>query len=223
MALARVRIGLIGALAAAAFAAGFATAPAAGATTSTSYSGTTSDGGSWVADVPSSWNGTLILYSHGFGPVQAADSPDATTKQVLLNMGYALAGSSEAPPTASWWTLESALRDQFETLHDVRPDLPSAPEHVIAFGTSMGGLISALEDENSNGRIDGSLTTCGIVAGGINLNNYQLDGEYAMVQLLAAGAPIKLVHFTSPVDGLATGTALGAIATTAQRSFTLRA
>jgi hypothetical protein len=197
--------------------------PAAQASGSTSYSGSTADGGSWVADVPTTWNGTLILYSHGFGPVQAADAPDSSTKQALLNMGYALAGSSEAPPTASWWTLGSALRDQFETLQDVRADLPSAPRKVIAFGTSMGGLISALEDENAGGRINGALSTCGIVAGGIQLNNYQLDGEYTMVRLLGDGAPTKLVHFTSPVDGLATAKTLDTLAQTAQESASGRA
>jgi hypothetical protein len=200
-----------------------AAVPVAQAGSSTSYSGSTSDGGSWVADVPTPWNGKLILYSHGFGPVQAADAPDATTKQALLNMGYALAGSSEAPATASWWTLGSALQEQFETLRNVRADLPGAPRQVLALGTSMGGLISALEDENAHGRINGALSTCGIVAGGIQLNNYQLDGEYAMVQLLGAGAPIKLVHFTSPADGTATGTALGALAQNAQQSAAGRA
>jgi hypothetical protein len=197
--------------------------PMARASTSTSYSGSTSDGGSWVADVPGGWNGTLILYSHGFGPVQAADAPDSATKQALLDLGYALAGSSEAAPTASWWTLGSALRDQFETLRDVRPDLPFTPRHVLAFGTSMGGLISALEDENSRGRIDGALSTCGIVAGAVQLNNYQLDGEYAMVQLLGGGAPVPLVHFASPADGLATGKTLDTLAQNAQQSAAGRA
>ncbi len=200
-----------------------AVVPAAHASGSTSYSGSTSDGGSWMADVPAAWNGTLILYSHGFGPVQAADAPDPTTKQALLNMGYALAGSSEAPATASWWTLGSALQEQFETLRAARADLPSAPRQVLAFGTSMGGLVSALEAENANGRIGGALSTCGIVAGGIQLNNYQLDGEYAMVQLLGAGAPIKLVHFISPADGTATGTALDTLAHNAQQSAAGRA
>src|SRR3954454_4801711 len=102
--------------------AGLAAAQAAPATPSTNHSGTTSDGGSWVADVPSPWNGTLLLYSHGFGPVQAADAPDSATQQALLNLGFALAGSSEASPAASWWTLGSALGDQFETLQDVKAD-----------------------------------------------------------------------------------------------------
>ena len=44
------------------------------------------------------------------------------------------------------------------------------------------------------GRIDGALTTCGIVAGAIQLNNYQLDGEYVMAKLLAT-TPIQLVNF----------------------------
>src|SRR5436190_23832100 len=176
-----------------------AAAQLAFAATSTSYSGTTSDGGSWVADVPSPWNGTLLLYSHGFGPPQAADAPDASTKQALLDRGYALAGSSY-DPAGSWWALGSALRDQFETLSAVRADLPSAPRQVLAVGQSMGGLISALESERGNGRIDGALTTCGLVGGAIALNNYQLDGEYAIAELLAPALPIKLVRFAGAAD-----------------------
>jgi hypothetical protein len=187
------------------------------AATSASYSGSTSDGGNWVGDVPSPWNGTVLLYSHGFGPLVAADAPDANTKQALLDRGYALVGSSY-DPNGSWWALGSAIRDQFEALAGLSAQLPSRPQHVMAFGTSMGGLISALEDEsNPYGRVDGSFTTCGIVGGGIQLNNYQLDGEYTMSRLLAPGVPIQLVRFSGgPPEGLATGKQLDALAQQAQ-------
>jgi hypothetical protein len=204
-------LGVAGTLAAAALT---STATAAA---STSYSGPTSDGGNWVGDVPSPWNGTVLLYSHGFGPLVAADAPDANTKQALLDRGYALVGSSY-DPNGSWWALGSAIRDQFEALAGIAPQLPSQPQHVLAFGTSMGGLISALEDErNPYGRVDGSFSTCGIVGGGIQLNNYQLDGEYTMSNLLAPGVPIKLVRFSGgPPEGVATGQQLDALAQQAQ-------
>jgi hypothetical protein len=191
----------------------------AAAATSTSLSGSTSDGGNWVGDVPSPWNGTVLLYSHGFGPLVAADAPDDSTKQALLDRGYALVGSSY-DPNGSWWALGSALRDQFEALAGLNAQLPSRPRHVMAFGTSMGGLISALEDEsNPYGRVDGSFTTCGIVGGGIQLNNYQLDGEYTMSRLLAPAVPIKLVRFSGgPPEGLATGQQLDALAQAAQNT-----
>ncbi|MBV9944656.1 MAG: hypothetical protein JO262_21205 [Solirubrobacterales bacterium] len=187
--------------------------------------GTTTDGGQWIADFPSpisSWNGTLLLYSHGFGPPVAADAPDPNTKAALLARGYALAGSSY-DPNGSWWALDSALSDQFQTLTAVEKLLPRAPTHVFAVGTSMGGLISALEDEHSRGRLQAALTTCGIVAGAVQLNNYQLDGEYAMSQLLGAGQNLKLVGYSSPGDGLTTAYALDALAEQAQSTAAGRA
>ncbi len=195
------------------------------AATSTSYAGTLRDGGSWIADVPSPWNGTLLLYSHGYGSTAPADSPDPVTKQALLDRGYALAGSSY-DPNGSLWQLGSAVRDQFETLGDVENTvLPSRPRRVFALGTSMGGLISSLEDESSYGRLSGALTTCGIVAGGLQLGNYQLDGEYALDHLLA-GDSIKLVNFTGPTgagDSFQSAVEMGNVAATAQNTAVGRA
>jgi hypothetical protein len=167
--------------------------PAAAAT---HYTGTLRDGATWIADVPADWNGTLLLYSHGYGPLNAADAPNPATQQALLDQGYALAGSSY-DPHGSWWALGSAVRDQFQTLTAVRRNvLPARPRKVYAVGTSMGGLVSALEDQRSRGRLNGALTTCGIVGGANNLNQYQLDGEYAISELLAPGQHIQLTGFT---------------------------
>jgi len=208
-------------LAAAAAVAASGAVPAAAA--NTQVTGTLADGASWIADLPAQWNGTLLLYSHGFGPLTAADAPDPTTAAALLARGYALAGSSY-DPAGSEWALDSAVRDQFQTLQAVESTvLPGRPRQVLAVGTSMGGLVSALEAQDGAGRIDGALTTCGIVAGAVNLNNYQLDGEYALAQLLLPGQPVKLVRFTSATDALATATALQTAAAQAQQTAAGRA
>jgi pimeloyl-ACP methyl ester carboxylesterase len=204
---------------AAALAAG-GTAPAAvsAAPPSSHVTGTLPDGATWVADLPAQWNGTVLLYSHGFGPLTAADASDPATAAALLARGYALAGSSY-DPDGSMWALGSAVRDQFQTLQAIETGvLPGIPRHVIAVGTSMGGLVSALEAQDGAGRINGALTTCGIVAGAINLNNYQLDGEYTLAQLLLPGQQVKLVRFTSAADALATAAALQNAAAQAQAS-----
>lgn len=172
-----------------------AAAPSAHAAgTVTHYSGSLPDGATWIADVPSNWKGTLVLYSHGFGNLDAADAPNAAAQTALLNAGYALVGSSYSGK--SLWALASAKNDQFAALAAIEKKIPK-PKTTLAFGTSMGGLISAQEAQDADGRIDGTLTTCGLVGGGVNLNNYQLDGEYAISQLLAPSERIQLVNYVN--------------------------
>ena len=182
------------------------------------FTGTLANGAGWIADVPSSWNGILVLYSHGFGPLVPANAPDAATRDALLARGYALAGSSY-DPAGSWWALNTAVSDQFATIPAVTAAaLPHAPERVLAFGTSMGGLVSALEAEQGAGIIDGALSTCGLVAGAVHLNNYQLDAEYAIAKLLMPAPGAKLVDFANPGEGAASGGALTAAVQAAQAS-----
>lgn len=214
---------LLAATALAAAGASAAGASTAGTATVTHSTGTLADGTTWIADVPSNWNGTLLLYSHGFGDLTAADAPDPTTAAALLARGYALTGSSY-DPNGSLWALDTAVSDQFGTLRAVEKTvLPRTPRYVIAVGTSMGGLVSALEDQDGAGRIDGSLTTCGIVAGAVNLNNYQLDGEYALARLLLPGQQVQLVGFANAGAALATASTLQTAAATAQQTAAGRA
>lgn len=193
------------------------TTPAAASVSGVTHTtGTIADGAAWIADVPQNWNGTVLLYSHGFGPLVAQDAPDSGTADALLARGYALAGSSY-DPNGSMWALDTAVQDQFQTLHAVEATvLPHAPHRVLAVGTSMGGLISALEAQDGEGVIDGALSTCGIVGGAVNLNNYQLDGEYAISRLLAPGQDIPLVNLGQ--NAMATADALQATADSAQHT-----
>ncbi|MGE5263207.1 MAG: hypothetical protein ACM3S0_07475, partial [Acidobacteriota bacterium] len=92
---------------------------AAGTTTFTGSIG----GAAYLIQVPANWNGTLLLYSHGYvtpgSANPARDVGDPATGAFLLSQGYALAGSSYS---ATGWALAQAFHDQialldkFETL-----------------------------------------------------------------------------------------------------------
>src|SRR5580704_86048 len=79
----------------------------------TTYQGTFADGATYLMQVPSNWNGTLVLYSHGYvAPGQsnpALDAGDSTTGNYLLANGFALGGSSYA---TTGWAVQQALPDQ---------------------------------------------------------------------------------------------------------------
>ena len=186
------------------------------------YAGTIADGSTWIADVPADWNGTLILFSHGFGPTVAADAPSAASQAELLAQGYALAGSSY-DPNGSWWALDTAEGDQFATLAAVEHLLGGRPHRVIAMGESMGGLINSQIAEDGAGRVDAALDICGLVGGGVNLNNYQLNAEYAMTLLLPGASGVQLRDFANTTDATASATVLADAVASAQSTAAGRA
>ncbi|WP_369138713.1 hypothetical protein [Modestobacter versicolor] len=161
--------------------------------------GTVDDGATaWVADVPADWNGTVLLYSHGYRPSfapipnSAENAPDDETRQALLDRGYALVGSSYE---RSGWTLDTAAEDQLQTL-DAFGAAVGQPSRVLAVGTSMGGLVTGQLAELPGSPIDGALPTCGLVHGGVDLLNYQLDGAHAIAQLLVPeGTAVRLADY----------------------------
>jgi hypothetical protein len=53
---------------------------------------------------------------------------------------------------------------------------------------------------DARGRIAGSLGLCGLVAGGLDLNDYQLAGEVVLATLLAPGAAVHLTDYSSSAE-----------------------
>jgi pimeloyl-ACP methyl ester carboxylesterase len=153
----------------------------------------------WVADVPADWNGTVILYGHGYRPSflpgnPAANAPDDGTRQALLAGGYAMVGSSYE---RSGWTLDTAAEDQLQTL-EAFTERFGEPTRVLAMGTSMGGLVTGQLAERPGSPVDGALATCGLMHGGVDLLNYQLDAAHAVAQLLVPeGTNVRLAGFLS--------------------------
>ena len=192
-----------------------AQASSASAATTTSYSGTLADSAQWIAQVPADWNGTVVLYSHGFGPLTAADAPSPGSAAQLLAQGYALVGSSY-DVNGSWWALDTAVSDQFGSFSAFLRASGLHPQRTLAVGTSMGGLINSLIDQESYGRVQGAVTFCGLVAGGVDLNNYQLNAEYAMTELLPGAGGVQIRDFASMAAGTNAGAELSAAVTSAQ-------
>ena len=146
-------------------------------------------------DVPDPWNGTLVLYSHGysFGPSAATDVGDSDTGAWLLSNGYALAGSSYS---TSGWALQQAFADQIQVLNLFASQV-GTPTRTIAWGHSLGGMITAGLVQLFPNRFTAALPMCGVVAGGAGVWNQGLDSEFALSTLVA---PFKMVGFTSPGD-----------------------
>ncbi len=143
------------------------------------------DGATYLIQVPSNWNGTLFLYSHGYvvpgSANPAQDVGDPATGAFLLANGFALAGSSYAH---TGWAIQEALVDQIQVLDLFDADF-GKPKQTIAWGHSLGGIITAGLVQNNPGRFTAAQPMCGVLAGGVATWNAALDGEFAFKTLLA--------------------------------------
>lgn len=178
----------------------------------TTQTGTLPDGSTYLIEVPSSWNGTLLLYSHGYvvpgSPNPARDVSDPATRAFLLANGFALAGSSYAH---TGWAIQEALPDQIAVL-DTFTALFSRPARTIAWGHSLGGIITAGLIQKFPERFDAALPMCGVLSGGVGNWNQALDATFAFKTLFNFGGGLQLVHITNPNANLALAEALLATA-----------
>jgi pimeloyl-ACP methyl ester carboxylesterase len=183
---------------------GSAAAPALAATRSAaavhsgaqSLNGTLPDGATWKIEVPANWNGTLFLYSHGYvtpgSPNPATDAGDPITAAAMLAQGFALAGSSYA---STGWAIQQALPDQISTLN-IFDSQVGHPKRTIAWGHSLGGIITAGLIQTFPHRFAGALPMCGVLSGGVATWNTALDGAFAFQQLIDPS--VQVVNITIP-------------------------
>lgn len=160
--------------------------------------GSLPSGGRYVIETPRTWNGTLLVWSPGYigGPAggEASGGPSGAIHDWLLDEGYALAGSK---PTTNGWAVQDLLRDQRDTVEAASEKL-GQPEHVVAWGNSMGGLTSAALLEKYPTVFDGGLPMCGSVAGAIPMLNQGLDASFVLKTLLAPNDDrLELVNVTN--------------------------
>ncbi|HWO37703.1 MAG TPA: prolyl oligopeptidase family serine peptidase, partial [Candidatus Acidoferrum sp.] len=166
------------------------------------HMGKLQDGATYLIEVPANWNGTLFLYSHGYvvpgSPNPAQDVGDPFTRFFMLSSGYALAGSSYA---TTGWGIHEALMDQIAIL-EVFEKLLERPKRTIAWGHSLGGIITAGLIQRNPERFVAALPMCGVLSGGVATWNTALDSEFAFKTLLAPGTGLQVVNIADPVANL---------------------
>lgn len=159
-------------------------------------------GADYRIEVPAAWNGTLVLYSHGYVAAgqsnPARDAPDSATAGWLLDHGYALAGSSYS---STGWALEDAFRDQIALLNAFEQQV-GMPARTIAWGDSLGGIITAGLIQRNPERFTAALPMCGVLAGGVAVWNAGLDSQFVVKTLLAPDANLQLANITDPAGNL---------------------
>ena len=167
----------------------------------TTHTGTLPDGATYLIEVPAHWNGTLFLYSHGYvvpgTPNPAQNVGDLGTRFFMLSSGFALAGSSYA---TTGWAIEQALPDQIAVL-DAFNTTVGTPKQIIAWGHSLGGMITAGLIQRYPDRFDAALPMCGVLSGGVGTWNTALDSAFAF-KVLLAGPTLQLVNIVDPIGNL---------------------
>ncbi len=179
--------------------------PAAAATTTRhTYTGTL-NGAAYRVETPDNWNGTLILFSHGYMPAGVEFPPGVPlanrteTEQWLLDHGYALAGSEFRGRVGM--VIKDAYEDN-EALLDWFDATVGKPRRTIASGFSMGGSIATRLAERDPHRIDGVLAISGMQDTQANMNR-ELDVAFAIRTLLTTDQQLELVKAADPQHSVA--------------------
>src|SRR5258706_10927450 len=168
----------------------------AGGQQSQVWRGIASDGAAYRIEVPPQWNGTLVMYAHGFrgtGRVVWVDEPQL--RQYFVDHGYAWAASSYA---MNGYDPGDGVVDT----HDLLEAFPSItglhPRQAIMTGLSMGGEITTAEIEAYKGDFVGAMPYCGVLAGN-DLFDYYLGANVPPAALTGT----TITYPTTPAPGTA--------------------
>ena len=143
-----------------------------------SCAGATSDGAPFAMQVPANFNGTVILWSHGYRPNVAVpagipgyggytvkNTPetaggqqggDFTATNYLLSQGYALMGSGFA---RQGWNLDSTIATNVELIDAFKTKFPTTKK-VLAWGNSLGGIATQVLAEKYPNLISAAAPLC---------------------------------------------------------------
>ena len=151
------------------------------------------NGAGYRVEVPSNWNGDLIMWTHGYrgeGNVLFFNEAEFNPgfRDWMLSEGYAWAASTYSKNS---YNVAQGVKDT-HALARYFNGLVSKPDNIYVAGYSMGGHIAAVSAENYGKTYSGAMPLCGVV-GDYELFDYFLD-------INVAGQHLALGSSVTPVD-----------------------
>ncbi len=136
-------------------------------------------GAGYRAEYPDDWNGTLVMWAHGFrGTGLELTVDDHPLRALLIPLGFAWAASSY---TRNDYDVAAGVQSTKQLAERMNDQMGQASK-VYLMGVSMGGHITAVSIEQYVGFYDAAIPACGVV-GDYELFDYFLDFNAAAQQL----------------------------------------
>lgn len=151
-----------------------------------SHTGTL-QGAPYRIDVPTAWNGDLVMLMHGYEPAgtpRATPMKPADETAIFLKQGYAVAQSDYA---SQGWAVGDAIVDN-ERLRQLVERSIGHPRHTYLVGFSLGALEGAASLERHPRTYAGALLMCG--------------ATISTPELIARGTLTPLVAFDALIPGV---------------------
>src|SRR6202046_4860944 len=123
------------------------------------WTGIASDGSAYRVEVPPHWNGTLVMFAHGYrGTGNEVWIDDPQLRQYFVDNGFAWAAPSYA---ANGYDPGDGVVDTHDLL-DAFPKITGVrSRQVIMSGLAVGGEVTTAELEAYKGDFAGAMPSCG--------------------------------------------------------------
>jgi hypothetical protein len=152
----------------------------------------------YIIETPPTWNGDLVVWSHGYrgqGTVLTVDAPDYLLRQKFLNEGYAWAASSYYD---NGFDIKAGVLSSKDIADQFRRTV-GRPHRTYIAGVSMGGYIIGRSLEQYPGYYSGALPMCGVL-GDQSLLDFFTDYNLVAQDLAGVRAyPVPLDYLTNAV------------------------
>jgi pimeloyl-ACP methyl ester carboxylesterase len=136
-------------------------------------------GAGYRIEVPHHWNGSLVMWAHGFrGDALELTVDDHPLRPFLVANGFAWAASSYSK---NQYDIAVGVQDT-HALTKLFNGIVEVPDRVYLTGASMGGHVTAVAIEQYPDTYDGAMPICGVM-GDYALFDYFLDYNLAAAAL----------------------------------------